>query len=253
MSFQPKGIVWLPDVIRAVGEHKYGRDIWSGSDIPSLRNEVWRARAAKDPLAEAATRERLKAAVTQWRAVTELMRREFVGTPPRHKDAVPVYLDVLNSDAPLPGRIWLDEKDASSMFQTGFVHTDGRALFHPGNHGWHWSPTAAPLSGQLYLTEAGIQRLLQAASNDPSKVTVPPERSEMECPPGISASAWQNYLDAEVLCPGFRQKRGGTSAAARRVAEEHHRIEETVLRDLQRVFAAWREIGLAQSAHLSGR
>ena len=194
MSFQPKGIIWLADAIRSAGEHKYGKDAWIGSNLTSILDAADEARreikvqqrfngssTGQTAVERAqAAGERVRIAGRQWGDITGIMRQEFVGTLPSHKGAVPVYLSGFNTSAPLPGRIWLNDRDADAMFTTGKVHTGGHSSFHPGNHGWHWFPTAGSISGRLYLVEADLQRLLQAVASKLPEVAAPLDLVEGE-------------------------------------------------------------------------
>jgi hypothetical protein len=156
MPFKPKGYVFLDEIIRTIGDQKYGQD-WIGGEAAELRT---------------------RAGIRQFLDVTHAMRRELAGTPTKHEDAVPAYV---KSDAGsffrIPPELWLNDATAKQMLETG------RTQFHPAPYPRRfngiWAPDAAPLSGEILLSEASlaslIERIMGCRANDELATVASPD------------------------------------------------------------------------------
>ena len=76
---------------------------------------------------------------------------------------------------------------------------------------------------------------------DESQTKTQPQQTQKR-PNGVSDPAWNNFRAALDQDPGFMNRRGGISRAARTVAKHRQMKAATVLRDLQRVLKAFRAV-----------
>src|SRR5215212_2274553 len=117
--FIPKGYFSLNEAINRVGIQRYGETEWIGCDFSDLRGRS----VPKEPTQQ----QHDKAAFEQLLDVTQVIRREFVGTPPRHDDAVP--LEVLSDETGgihrLAPQLWTIDQAATKMVLSQ------KAEFHP--------------------------------------------------------------------------------------------------------------------------
>jgi hypothetical protein len=115
-----KGYSSLFDAVETVGRRKYG-DAWVDLETrkqisQTIPNNAEESRAKK---------ERISKIIRRRSEVAELMRGEFLGSPPSFSDGVPLALKTDSNWYLLPPKLWLDDERWPNMFKTG------KAEFHP--------------------------------------------------------------------------------------------------------------------------
>jgi hypothetical protein len=263
MPFTPKGYAFLTEVIRTIGDQKYGQD-WIGGDPTDLRPPI----LPKNSRTALSLKHR-RVTCLRYDQIAELMRTELGGTSPHFKDAVRAHVkrDSGGELENIPPPLWFDDDAAIEMLYTG------RTNFYPQRYSrWFingvW-PDANAITGRVLLSESSVEELIvriasrntimaaesgavstereaklqstddqhKSAGGVPSSPAIEPIP---ERPAGMSNTRWNRYLDARHT-NGFPNKRGSISRAARRIAAAGSDEYQSVRRDLTRVLKALRK------------